>query len=328
MGQGVGGWSGVVGDIALVQESDHSQSDAEHILKELASLGYVATMKRMDASAHGSRACRDRIYFIGVKCSSPMDKLEQEDFDGILQSMQLEPLPADMFLNLAQHPAPVATAGLEHWDPPSPEGAAGEKKVAVYKDDHLELYAQYGLSWPPDISSAPYHGLTRRAAEVLFFANHVWPYDEVSLDSDPVVEFLDVNNSLARLLGTKFARGIGVRPDTVPASPWKTMAMTITGHSIICIRAKVGKEVLVRKAHAYEVMALAGWDWSWWKPGLQLESESLGVSLAGNAFSAFCVAPVLTAALVAYASMLEASRSGVLKEAKRGEERDSGPREQ
>ena len=304
--------------LASWQETGSTQSDAEHITKELESLGYLMMLRKVDAQAHGSRACRERIYFIGMKCGVSAHKLHYDDFDSVLNVMQLEPLPAKVFVNLENHPVPVATVSLEHREGPGQESQGGDKKVAVYKDDHLDLYAQVKLPWPPDITGASYQGLTRRAAEVLYFAHHVWPLEPCP-DGTNEVEFLDVNNSLARLLGTKFVRGSGMQADLASLSPWKSMAMTITSHSIVCLRAQVGSQVVLRKAAAYEVMALAGWDWTWWQANQELESEALGISLAGNAFSAFAVGPVLTAALVGHSSILEARRSGVLKEAESDE---------
>ena len=260
----------------------------------------------MEAQQHGSRAVRERLHIIGVKSVSPSHKLPHDDFDSILQAMQMARLAAEKFINVANLPAPVTSTG----ETPVSEGFA-EKKIAIYKDDHLELYAQHSLRWPPDVSGPAYQGLTRRAAEVLYFAHHMWPHTP-SQDDKYAIEFLDVNNSLARLLGSKFVRGGGTPAQSELPSPWKAMAMTITGHSIICVRMRVDGVVHLRKAHAYEVMSLAGWDWSWWKPGRHLESESLGISLAGNAFSGFCIGPVVTAALVAHASILEATKAGTL----------------
>ena len=282
-------------------------------------------LRKLDAQAFGSRAVRERIYFLGLKCCSGGYKIPYDDCDGILQGMQMPAMPARKFINLADAPPPVTVASHEPREVAAGDGAAqaAEKRAAVYKDDHLELFAQHGLTWPPDLSEPCYAGLTRRAAEVLFFAHHVWPHrpcPENEDDAETTVEFLDVNNSLARLLGTKFTRGSGAEGEL--PSPWKSMAMTITGHSIICVRGWSGKTLVLRKAHAYEVMALAGWDWAWWRRGQQLDSESLGISLAGNAFSAFCVGPVVTAALVSRAGILQAIDAGEVIEDGSGDEDD------
>ena len=150
----------------------------------------------MEAQRHGSTACRDKLYFVGFKCPAADYKLPHDDLEALIGGTQLEALPAWKLLQLdfdVLGSAQVQVAGEQDRTDGQGKSEVAERKNALYKDDHLDLYALFHLQWPPELAGPSYRGLTRRAGEVLYFANEVWPFTETS-EGD--MEFIDVNNSL------------------------------------------------------------------------------------------------------------------------------------
>ena len=110
------------------------------------------------------------------------------------------------------------------------------------------------------------------------------------------VQFVDLNKSLERL--------IGFPPASEIRDPWRRALPTITSNSKMILRdAKQDGGISIRCVHPVELMRVVGWDLSHWHTEFEamdhgLRGETL-ISLAGNAFSAFALAPLLVASLSA-----------------------------
>ena len=111
---------------------------------------------------------------------------------------------------------------------------------------------------------------------------------------EPLVEFADVNNSLARLVGFS-----ATRQDAKLRNPWTPYIPTLTSHASIVMRWHPdGYECpMMRYLSAQEILRVVGWDDSMWTNGKPCEDAKLMRSLAGNAFSAFAVGPIAITAL-------------------------------
>ena len=141
------------------------------------------------------------------------------------------------------------------------------------------------MSWPPDLGSddtITFAGLSTRAAEALYDCHHKFAF------SGSTPEFIDVNNSLQRLL--QLPRGL---PEG--HSPWSTTCPTLTGACVPCVRYDRGGGVVLRPIRGYECMQLAGWDRSYFREELGRFDDKLLINISGNMFSAFALAPALVA---------------------------------
>ena len=159
--------------------------------------------------------------------------------------------------------------------------------------EHLEAFRDHGLTWPADFAEGSatlkvlnekgtcfdVGRLTTRQAELLFFYHSVFHYLETC------VEFVDVNPSLGRAFNTD-----------VDKNPWRTTVPTLTGTAIICVRYKRGGVISVRALDGLEVFQIMGFDASFLHEPVAANS-SLLINMAGNAFSAFAVTPMLMVAL-------------------------------
>lgn len=169
---------------------------------------------------------------------------------------------------------------------------------AKYKEDHMVLFERYGMPWPASLEPVQtideytlvFAGMTVRQVEMTILLHTQFP-------SECDVEFLDVNPSLNQLTG--FKQG----DDGLPtSSPWKLVPETLVGSSFIIVRCL--EYGFVRPLVGFEYMQLIGWDASEWvtcrpfSTTSPMPSHALCSELAGNAFSAFVMCP-LVAALMA-----------------------------
>ncbi len=97
------------------------------------------------------------------------------------------------------------------------------------------------------------------------------------------VEYVDVNPTLGRVVGNDFT------------SPWRPYCHTMTGQSAMCVRYKLGEQLVVRPLSGIEAMQMAGWDRRYYKNPIAA-SEALLAEMAGNAFSGFAALPAIMVA--------------------------------
>ena len=170
------------------------------------------------------------------------------------------------------------------------------KKDHKYKDDHLHYYGLINQEWPPcrGMFGGSLEHMEQRPYECVVFACLAFP----ALATEPngcnmVVEYIDVNESLPRLVGAQGTK-----------NPWSTTVPTICTKGVYVMRWKdldifSATEVInYRQLDGMEMMQLIGYDRSFMRAPPQMGgSEAIfpdhgtTTKLAGNAFSAFACGP-------------------------------------
>lgn len=126
-------------------------------------------------------------------------------------------------------------------------------------------------------------GLPTRAREVVYLAHRIW-----EMPDDIDVQFMDANVSWERLV--KLSRG-----------PWSSTMFTMVGSMRPVVRRRMDGGVVVRILHGKEALAMVGWSRNDYATDTAVEHHTL-LSLAGNAFSAYSVGPILLATTLAMCS--------------------------
>ena len=168
------------------------------------------------------------------------------------------------------------------------------KSDPAYKDVHLDFYRDAGIAWPPDLSVASHidfpANFSRRANEALFFLDQkfpaVLPDDLQTLQGKPILEFVDINTDIKRLMA--------MDSSGTYKSPWRAHPFTMTGSSKIVVRITTpGRPSVVRQLIGTELFAACGWFPSSFQPDCELPDQELCASLCGNCFSAYHLGPML-----------------------------------
>lgn len=182
--------------------------------------------------------------------------------------------------------------GLAHLPSVNDESRASGKQDPMYKDEHCDLYREFGLEWPADISKFKhicFNGMNPRTSEVVILMDAMFPAAEAQPDGH---EFFDANPSMKRILALEAGKY---------KSPWKVVPLTITGQTQLMVRSKIGDKARLRRMEIAEMFSLIGWFPDVWGPETarlhDVLDPALASSLTGNAFSAFHVGPVLLAFL-------------------------------
>ena len=290
----------------LLQESATGLSDIGYVVKQLEALQYCVHAHVMEACEYGSLARRKRVYILAVQLLESMKPVKEDLLkfcENFLESIQIESGKPQEFLDLG---APTTMSLTMSQQGPSPdpvaevnERQAKSRKVdrdGKFRDEHLAIYRHLKMKWPPvlaDHSNIDFTNMTERQCELAVLMDKGWPCKETVA----VPEFCDINNSFSRLLGVGGSKSEFNVDQLDPASyPWKQQVPTMTSLSAILMRWSpegVASHVL-RLLTGKEMMALAGWSKTMWSASMQHEVEdSVYVSLAGNAFSAFAAAPMV-----------------------------------
>ena len=166
----------------------------------------------------------------------------------------------------------------------------GTKQQPDYEQEHMALYEEAGMPWPPKLEDVVRECgvdmayLTPRCRELAYYCNRRWPLPQ-GIDC----QFIDVNLSTERLM-------------RAGKCAWYNDAMfTIIGSSQIVLRRRVSgaSDPEVRLLRGAELMCLQGWTGADYSAGLftTTASNDTLTSLAGNAFSAFAVGAIMHACL-------------------------------
>jgi hypothetical protein len=172
--------------------------------------------------------------------------------------------------------------------------------------EHCNVFHESGIEWPPILPACGQEGdvvqpsgesfyfsavgVPDRSAQQTYLFMHLFAYE------GDAMEFYDSNFSLNFVL-KNFV--FGSDSENTHASPWKEACPTLTGSMRVVVRYRLPDgSVVVRNVAGFEAMQLIGWDLSFWKKNASgvLCKNSLQLSLAGNAFSAFAALPVLLTA--------------------------------
>lgn len=208
----------------------------------------------------------------------------------MLSKCKIPPFQAKDFVNLRPN---------EAIDEPAPKAARDDEK---FKDDHLAIFRNHDLVWPPSTSSggpsfqAMCTHLTRRQMEAAFFM-------KATTELTSVPTFADLNLSLCYLIGTR---------DTIGKDFFKPRFPNLTAQSIIYMRWQgVEGEDFNKLLSGTEVMQVVGWDKKFYNSAhvLNLDDKLLR-SLAGNAFSAFSVGIITLASRIASSVQATTKKAG------------------
>ncbi len=188
--------------------------------------------------------------------------------------------------------------------------AKAAKAEAKWEDEHFNLFRAWEISWPPEVTAqidaheANLAGLSVRQREALFFISKVFPAkadgSEKSGRSKAIVEFVDMNCSLGSLLGYSAGKPPPLGDPKLIKSPWRDHPNTLAARTRMWTRI-AGRDDpkvpnIIRPLEGWEYLALIGWAPNDFKSGTHPPSVKVCASLAGNAFSAFSVGPLLYSA--------------------------------
>ena len=268
----------------LLESHGKEASDAEHILGRFRAIGYWAASFVMSAEEFGSKARRVRLYILAVHVQDGVD-LDNPAIEDFIRHL----------LTGMSHGGGLAQLSDFVELKNAPKYYDRIKKSAIvdpkYNEEHMEAYGMAGLRWPPNLQEFGFinmAGMSERQQELAVYLHAKFP----ATDSEP--NFVDINHSMSRLIGQLDA----------PRNPWSAVIQTLTGQSSILMRwsPELASAPACRLLTGSELMKIIGWTPSMsvgqTADGLPAgEEECMLVSLAGNAFSGFSVAPMMIAGL-------------------------------
>ena len=307
------------------------ESDAAYVKTTFEDQGFSCIDLVVSARDFGSATERKR-WFCVVFDIPKCNKAEiTNNFFEIMNSMKVGPgNPEDFLIDnayLAELLRPGDDDGRISSDAPQAKASKGEPN---WKHVHEEAFSQYGVKWPPVLSEDLLTFRYRREGEVAFFGGALFPSDKPDR-----WEFFDVNRTLERTFKypPKQPGGQLSNPwkEWVPCltahscivgrihSNGQTLMKRIHGIGLNGPRLHLKtmwrfvKECDFSRPHDFEcrpapllagieAMQLMGWDVSFYKDGVapfwkETVTPDVLVSLAGNAWSAFSVAPLFIASI-------------------------------
>lgn len=274
------------------------QSDAEYIISDFNSHGWEAMLYRIEATENGSWPTRFRLFIVGLRGRSAAHRARLCHISVLLNAMQVGPSDAHHFL---LSDIELATLRSSTTEPAQKASKTNLNKAAKtdYKAELMNLYEESEIPWPPRFSDYPFidfHTFSDRESQCVLLCHLCFPPPPQSINGSIVVQGFDANLGISRLLGDKGTR-----------NPWKSVLPTMVGSSKFVIRIVDATGLLtIRQLTGVEAMRCIGWDICDWKedPLRAGHPDSLLRNLAGNAFSAFAVAPLI-AAVVAVQGMFD-----------------------
>lgn len=318
--------------VPLLQKTDEKDlSDAQFITEDLiktCAFGFACHVQ-LEATDYCSPVPRSRLWWAGIRHVIASNDVCASYFHEMLSYMRhakhMFSLTAADCLDM-DCDTRVRTA-LRCQIPLLADAApyvAEDGKERDYKVMHYEIYARFGLQWPPDLSKVAasggfkLHGCTRRQAELLVLVDALWP----CLDACAEAEFVDLNTGCERLL---FPGCVDMDEGKLGQSPWTPHPMTLTGKVRLACRHRqleadgTHGRIVRRFVEAHEMLRMIGWDplghFKPWKHECESDWEYIKLiwNMCGNAWSMFQYAPVALA-LIAVAGKYGGRSSGASRE--------------
>ena len=298
----------------MFKATEDDVSDAEYIINELRALGYAAFWTQHDCREFGSLARRERIYLIGCRDTRrDMDDEVLSMVHSLTSAFKRDPL--DIFKFVARSMSDCTHIRLQYGFRLSTRAHTKGTEKAAFRDEHFEMFSLANIEWPVDTAAwdttifrFDAASVGERATEEIVMLHKVFPPKHL-------VEFCDVNSGLSYHLGFKLGSGKEEFEAAVAnKTPWLPFPACMISHSKIAMRWLTPDGYhAVRVLDGWEHMAMIGWapqDWNTESDGEnELPSNECMISMAGNAFSGFAVAPVLASGLLAVGMSLN-TRSG------------------
>ena len=279
-------------------DGSKADSDSDKVVARLEAKQFTVLVVRFRCSRYGSRAERDRWYAAVIDAEPTRWKPRiTTNFNDVFASITMPMMPIDRFLL-------TEVEMLEWCDDGKYVKRGRASRILAEPDwtvDHEQLYLLHKLQWPP--TDPEYKTIfdnfgREREAELVHLANNIFPETTVGHTM-----FFDCNHAASRVL----------KPDDQTSSedkqvklklrnPWREHVPTLTCQSSIAMRTLIeggeGGACTITRLHGLEVMQLIGWDKSMYRasrPPWQHATPELLADMAGNAWSGFAIAPLMTA---------------------------------
>jgi site-specific DNA-cytosine methylase len=263
-----------VTNLARIKDAN-GVTDLEHLKHLFTELGYLTHHTTVQAEVHGSAQPRERIYLFAVlecldtETRKPLTRVDAELFGDALHSLRQPPRAVSEFLLPDDHPEV-----LRYREERSrPDAKDNDKKVG-FEVLHLEKFREVGLTWPP------------------VDAEHVGRLDAVSHLSARQRDTALWHMHVAEKHGRTTEKIIDLAPSL------DFGANSNLERDCMCVVSSVRPFALLRKRElcGWETLALQGLPFSLLED--KIATTMLGAiphtklhDLAGNAFSAFAIAP-------------------------------------
>lgn len=287
-------------EVIILENVPQIATEEEYIKSEMNNRGFWCKCSEFDASAYGSCPVRKRWYLFAVKVGSRHVETNVSDLWTMmhmrfLNGLRTEPLQPDIFVVREEHRDSVSKALGFSFE----EEAVRLPKIAKtdcnYKDEHFELYRSKGYRWPLDLSNCTEFdgymvqlgGLVPRQAECVVFLHRTF-------EAASAYEFVDVNQGLGMM--TNYKAKMDLVDEVELRNPWRPRPNALVGSC--CVMVRIKSEKLIRPLEGFEYMAMIGWSPCEWRRNVgDMPSRSLCSNMAGNAFSAFALGPLVSASL-------------------------------
>jgi site-specific DNA-cytosine methylase len=258
-------------------------SDSEYIAQEFASRDYGCLEAAVAAENHGSQARRLRLYWPALKGRD----IRLADVQTAIAETKIGKLPLECFIDKSAQEQEDIELFME--DEMLNSTRAAKRPKESFKAD---------LIWPPtkkDWKSLPKsmrdgieisgQRISERQKEVLYYLEKTEPY---ASHGNP--QWVNILLSMEFLIGQDGTRE--AYSDEIP---------TLTTKAQIWMRQCEGddpEDVFHRLLSGENMMELIGWDRCFYNGSSDRFSQKLLTHLAGNAFSAFGIGPILLATFV------------------------------
>jgi site-specific DNA-cytosine methylase len=279
--------------------AESSMSDSEFILSDFKNNQFTMRIFPIQCGLYGSWPQRMRNFYCALRGCSPKNDAILMQAACFLDAMTIGPgifqevLADDDLLNLYyEDDEPDTSALVTLMD-------TGKKKKIQWKTDHLEIYELKGVAWPPRLSDynhvIDFGAMTSRMKELAILLHEVFPPKDG--DKDMVVS-ADFNMSAKLLLQYNEETGACI-------NPWKGPHIgCLTGHSRWGLRYFHKGLFHIRCLRGIEAMRGIGWELSDYRSTMddgmadpfrcKSVDDLLLLNMAGNAFSGFALAPLLS----------------------------------
>ena len=187
---------------------------------------------------------------------------------------------------------------------------------------HMEMFLYKGVAWSPCLSEPWCSSFRPRSAEVVYFANYVWPAKE--LDK---WEYFDTNHDAKRIFRWPLKPNKKGEMSKLKC-PWRLYIPTFTALSNVVARqlhTVPGQDaiLILRHVHPIEAMRVMGWDLEHYRDGpfkwvhvpgdpkqVFLDADLLG-DLVGNAWCAwtFCSIKIALAGAAPWQKLFQMRKS-------------------
>ena len=162
------------------KDKESGKSNLEVLVSKFNHLGYVVRHWVLEASSYGFPQLRERLFLLGVLHSSHPVNQGAEDFEMpvwyvesevALRGAEVPMLPITDFL-VPDSMCFGGPIGVDDEKGGKKDGAKGGKKQDAWQADHLNMYREAKLVWPPEFSAEFEErtgGMPRRVQELINF---------------------------------------------------------------------------------------------------------------------------------------------------------------